>query len=75
MTSYPYTALLAFSGPRTRLIAFAEGSHTPQQLLPMLQEAQEQHSIHLVAEQAEHNERVQPQMWILPLLQPPDLHR
>ena len=41
-----------------RLITAAEGSFPPEQLLPVLQEAQEQHSIHLLEEQVEQNERV-----------------
>lgn len=56
--TYPYIGLLAFSGSRTRLIAAAEGHFTAEALLPILQEAQEQQAVHLVAEQAEQNERV-----------------
>ena len=58
MQAYPYVALLAFSGARSRLIAAAEGHFTAEALLPVLREAQEQQSIHLLAEQVEHNERV-----------------
>ena len=56
--TYPYVGLLAFSGSRTRLIAAAEGCFMAEALLPILQEAQEQQAVHLVAEQAEQNERV-----------------
>ena len=56
--AYPYVALLAFSGARTRLIAAAEGHFTAEALLPVLRDAQEQQAIHLLAEQVEHNERV-----------------
>ena len=60
VTAYPYTALLAFSGSRIRLIAAAEGALLPSQLLPLLQEAQERQAVNLVAEQADHNEQVLP---------------
>jgi len=56
--SYPYTALLAFSGSRTRLIAAAEGFSAPSGLLSLLQQAQDSQSATLVAERREQTEQV-----------------
>lgn len=56
--SYPYTALLAFSGSRTRLMTAAEGCFAPLGLLPLLQQAQDSQSSTLVAEQIEQTEQV-----------------
>ena len=56
--SYPYTALLAFSGSRTRLITAAEGLFNTTELLPLLQQAQDSQSASLVAEQIERTEQV-----------------
>lgn len=58
VTTYPYNALLAFSGSRIRLIAAAEGAIPPTELLSMFQQAQDRQAASLVAEQAEQNEQV-----------------
>jgi FAS-associated factor 2 len=39
VSKYPYCALLAFSGPRTRLITFTEGPVRPEALAELLQAA------------------------------------
>ena len=51
-------ALLAFSGPRTKLIAAVEGLTSAVQLEAVLQQAVGQHEGHLAMEQADANERV-----------------
>ena len=57
-TGYPYVALLAFSGARTKLIAAVEGMTGASQLEAVLQQAVGQHEGHLAMEQADANERV-----------------
>ena len=57
-TGYPYVALLAFSGARTKLIAAVEGTTSASRLEAVLQQAMGQHEGHLAAEQADANERV-----------------
>ena len=57
-TGYPYVALLAFSGSRTKLIAATEGLSSASQLQAMLQQAAGEHEGHLAVEQADANERV-----------------
>lgn len=56
--SYPYIALLAFSGSRTRLITAAEGLFNTTELLLLLQQAQDSQSASLIAEQIERTEQV-----------------
>lgn len=57
-TGFPYVALLAFSGARTKLIAAIEGRTSASQLLGVLQQAVGDHEGHLAVEQADANERV-----------------
>ena len=57
-TGYPYVALLAFSGTRTKLIAALEGRTSAEQLQSVLQQAVSAHEGHLAVEQADANERV-----------------
>lgn len=57
-SSYPFCALVAFSGNRTRLIAKIQGLRMPQQLLAALRHAVDRHSTQLAVEQADHNQRV-----------------
>lgn len=57
-TGYPFVALLAFSGTRTRLVASAQGVVAPGPLCAALKRAADEHGASLVAEQAEHRERV-----------------
>ena len=57
-TGFPYVALLAFSGSRTKLIAAVEGLSSASQLQVMLQQAVGEHEGHLAVEQADANERV-----------------
>ena len=59
-STYPYVALLAFSGARLRLIAAVEGPLPPGELAATLASAAEEHGAELVAEQAEASERVRP---------------
>ena len=57
-TGYPYVALLAFSGNRTKLIVTVEGRTSTSQLQTALQQAVAAHEGHLAVEQADANERV-----------------
>lgn len=57
-TGYPYVALLAFSGNRTKLIVTVEGRTSASQLQAALQQAVAVHEGHLAVEQADANERV-----------------
>jgi len=59
-TGYPFVALLAFSGARTRLVASSQGAAAPGQLAAALKRAADEHGASLVAEQAEHRERARP---------------
>lgn len=56
-SSYPYCALLAFSGSRTQLIAAIQGTRSPEALLAALRHAVDRHGSHLAVEQADHNQR------------------
>lgn len=60
-SSYPYCALLAFSGSRTQLIAAIQGTRSPEALLAALRHAVDRHGSHLAVEQADHNQRVSQQ--------------
>ena len=57
-TGYPFVALLAFSGARTRLVASSQGAIAPGPLAAALKRSADEHGASLVAEQAEHRERV-----------------
>jgi len=59
-TGYPFVALLAFSGARTRLVASSQGAAAPGPLAAALKRAADEHGASLVAEQAEHRERACP---------------
>ncbi|KAI7840654.1 hypothetical protein COHA_005675 [Chlorella ohadii] len=54
---YPYTALLAFSGPRTRLITCVEGRMDPQRLQDVLQAGLNDHGALLWQERLEREQR------------------
>ncbi|KAL4423405.1 hypothetical protein ABPG77_009983 [Micractinium sp. CCAP 211/92] len=54
---YPYIALLAFSGPRTRLITCVEGGMGPERLQQVLAAAVNDHGALLWQEQLERQER------------------
>lgn len=54
---YPYAALLAFSGPRTRLITCVEGHMGPEQLQEVLAAALNDHGALLWQEQLERQQR------------------
>lgn len=54
---YPYIALLAFSGPRTRLITCVEGRMAPQQLQEVLQGGMNGHGVLLWQERLEREQR------------------
>ncbi|EFN56883.1 hypothetical protein CHLNCDRAFT_144534 [Chlorella variabilis] len=57
VAGYPYVALLAFSGPRTRLITCVEGRMAPAQLQEVLQAGLADHGALLWQEQAERQQR------------------
>ncbi len=57
-TGYPYVAVLAFSGARTKLIAAVEGRQSASQLQTVLQQAVGAHEGQMAVEQADANERV-----------------
>ncbi|KAK9806360.1 hypothetical protein WJX72_011391 [[Myrmecia] bisecta] len=57
VTSYPFVAVLAFSGQRTRLVSAVEGYGSPTELIDHLFRAVNDHGAYLVAEQAEQQER------------------
>lgn len=56
--AYPYVCLLAYSGSRVRLAAFAHGNLSPESLLDVLRDVQENQSAQLIADRAEQQERV-----------------
>lgn len=58
VSTYPCVALLAFSGTRTKLVAAAQGSVQPQQLLSVLRRAVDEQEVMLTAERLEQEERV-----------------
>ena len=62
-TGYPFVALLAFSSARTRLVASSQGAIAPGPLAAALKRALDEHGASLVAEQAEHRERVRGSSW------------
>eukprot|EP00889_Picochlorum_renovo_P001107 jgi/Picre1/28137/NNA_003543.t1 len=57
VSKYPYCALLAFSGARTRLITFAEGNVRPEALAELLQAALVEHNGILWEERLIHEQR------------------
>ena len=59
VSKYPYCALLAFSGARTRLITFAEGNVRPEALAELLQAALVEHNGILWEERLIHEQRSQ----------------
>jgi len=56
--AYPYCALLAFSGARTRLLTCVEGSIGPEALTEVLQAALLEHGGFLVQERLQRQQRV-----------------
>ena len=61
VSSYPYCALLAFSGSRLAMLCAMPGTRSPQQLLTALHRSVDRHSTQMAAEQADHNQQVSSQ--------------
>lgn len=57
VTAYPAVALLAHSGTRTKLVALVQGTRGAAALLQVLQRAQDEQGMLLLAERLEQQER------------------